>query len=204
MPFLLRDLIFTPNCINCTKLGEAICAVCLDRMQVETRSDLPGLDLVKCAGEYSGWLRDRLIQYKSGHYQLGRGLAEVIFGKCANELKDAILVPIPTSKAKLAQRQLDLVANLAKHLARFEKSIRVVPSLQLIKNIPDQVGLSASQRAENLSNVFICNQRILGAVIVLDDVVTTGATISSAAVALKRAGATSVSAIGLCAATKLH
>lgn len=204
MPFLMRDLVFTPSCINCTKLGLALCKTCSDRIQVEIRSDLTELNSVRCAGEYSGWLRDRLIQYKSGNHLLGRGLAELILAKCSDQLKNCMLVPIPTSKAKLAQRQIDLVGNLAKYLTRFEPSIQLKSILQLTKEIPDQVGLSEAQRSENLKNAFVSTQFLSGAIIVLDDVVTTGATISSAAIALKNAGAKSVSAIGLCTTSKMH
>lgn len=204
MPFLLRDLVFTPNCINCTKLGLALCKTCSDLTKVEIRSDLTELSSVKCAGEYLGWLRDRLIQYKSGNHQLGRGLAELILAKCSDQLKNCVLVPIPTSQTKLAQRQIDLVGNLAKYLTRFEPSIQLKSVLQLTKEIPDQVGLSEAQRSENLKNAFVSTQYLSGAVVLLDDVVTTGATISSAAIALKNAGASSVSAVGLCATSKLH
>lgn len=204
MPFLMRDLVFTPSCINCTKLGLALCKTCSDRIQVEVRSDLTELNSVRCAGEYSGWLRDRLIQYKSGNHLLGRGLAELILAKCSDQLKNCMLVPIPTSKAKLAQRQIDLVGNLAKYLTRFEPSIQLKSVLQLTKEIPDQVGLSEAQRSKNLKNAFVSTQFLSGAIIVLDDVVTTGATISSAAIALKNAGAQSVSAIGLCTTSKMH
>ena len=200
----MRDLVFTPSCINCTKLGLALCKTCSDRIQVEVRSDLTELNSVRCAGEYSGWLRDRLIQYKSGNHLLGRGLAELILAKCSDQLKNCMLVPIPTSKAKLAQRQIDLVGNLAKYLTRFEPSIQLKSVLQLTKEIPDQVGLSEAQRSKNLKNAFVSTQFLSGAIIVLDDVVTTGATISSAAIALKNAGAQSVSAIGLCTTSKMH
>lgn len=204
MPFLLRDLFFTPSCINCTKIGVALCRTCADRTHVEFRPDLAELSSVTCAGEYSGWLRDRVIHYKSGNHQLGRGLAELIFAKFADQLKNSILVPIPSSQNKLVQRQIDLVGNLAKFLTSFEPTLKLKPLLQLTKEISDQVGLTQTERFENLKDAFIGTRNISGPVVVLDDVVTTGATITSAAKALKAAGATSVSAIGLCAATKLH
>jgi competence protein ComFC len=62
----------------------------------------------------------------------------------------------------------------------------------------DQVDLSAAERRANVSGAFEAKGRIRGRVLLIDDVFTTGATMSSCAEALLRAGAEEVHALSLC------
>ena len=70
--------------------------------------------------------------------------------------------------------------------------------LQLKREVRDQVGLSARERQENLSDAFATTKRLSGSVLIVDDVVTTGATIVNAAKALRIAGAQTIYALTLC------
>ncbi len=203
MAGLFRDLIFTPSCIACAKLGLIVCQQCLADLAEVRRDDLANVDELICANPYQGWLRERLIEYKSGNYVLGRGLAQIVIERCLRKLPNVPIVPIPTSSEKLRIRQIDTVGHIAKQIKLISLDSHISPVLQLRKNIVDQVGLSKSQRLENLKNAFICKRGVNGSFILLDDVVTTGATMTSAALALKSAGAKRVYAAGLCAARKL-
>jgi predicted amidophosphoribosyltransferase len=182
----LTDLLFTPTCLNCKRFGLALCDRCLLQLNQVKKFDLNNIDEVICAQSYEGWLRDRIIEYKSGNYQLGRGLAEVLLAKCFEPLTNITIVPIPSSSEKIALRQIDTIGNLANQL------------------VQDQVGLTQLQRAKNMQNAFRSTKAIRGQVFLLDDVVTTGSTMAAAAVALKEAGADSIIGIGLCASSKLH
>jgi len=64
--------------------------------------------------------------------------------------------------------------------------------------VQDQVGLSFTERQANMSSAFRANRPVVGDVILIDDVVTTGATLMNAAKALKIAGAKRVYCITLC------
>jgi predicted amidophosphoribosyltransferase len=64
------------------------------------------------------------------------------------------------------------------------------------------VGLSAVQRQENLNGAFGVRRTMFGKAIIVDDVVTTGATLNSAARALKYAGVQQVIAVTLCGSPK--
>ena len=71
-------------------------------------------------------------------------------------------------------------------------------ALYLRREVQDQVGLTARERAANLAGAFTARQRFSGTVVIVDDVVTTGATLTNAAKALRIAGAQSIFAITLC------
>lgn len=200
---LLRDLIFTPSCISCSKFGEVACKNCLSKLISVERKDILNIDSLICAGEYSGWLRDKVIAYKSGNHVLGRALAQILLNCCFKNLTNLPVVPIPTSNAKIKIRQIDTIGYIAKQIHLLSPDVEVWPVLKLAKNIPDQVGLSRHARASNLQDAFSCKTQINRPVVILDDVVTTGATLASAAKTLKAAGASQIYSVGLCAAKKL-
>ena len=200
----LTDLLFTPTCLNCKRLGLALCDRCLLQLNQVKKFDLNNIDEVICAHSYEGWLRDRIIEYKSGNYQLGRGLAEVLLAKCFEPLTNITIVPIPSSSEKIALRQIDTIGNLANQLKKLDSKIQIKKVLGFRHLVQDQVGLTRLQRAKNMQNAFRSTKAIRGQVFLLDDVVTTGSTMAAAAVALKEAGADSIIGIGLCASSKLH
>jgi ComF family protein len=204
MPTLFRDLIFTPTCICCQQLGTALCGHCANSLVQVTQLQIMNISDGKFAHHYSGWLRDRLIEYKSGNYELARGLAEVISAKCLDPKSKNILVPIPTTAEKIRLRGIDTVGHLAKQVKLINQTVEIMPILRVTKVLTDQVGLTKAQRIVNLSGAFRSTKMFTGDVILIDDVVTTGATLGAAALALKHAGANTVKAVGLCAAVKMH
>jgi predicted amidophosphoribosyltransferase len=202
--FLLRDLLFTPNCLGCDQLGEWVCNGCLANLKVQTGRQIPNVDLVITAHPYEGWLREKVIAYKSGEYHLARGLAEIIIGKCLTEIDQSHLVPIPSSQEKIKIRQADTILNITKQIQLLDRKFVVMPNLKLIKRVADQVGLSHKDRIDNLEGAFGALRKISGDVILIDDVITTGSTMGSAAKTLKLVGANSVTAVALCSAEKMH
>ena len=203
MRALLRDLVFTPSCICCAALGEVVCPTCLTNLSTVKNSRISQIDLLICASDYSNWIRDRVIQFKSGNYQLGRALAQVVVEKCLVEIGNFPVVPIPTSVEKLRLRKIDTIGHLAKQIKLLDPKVSVHSNLVLVRSVRDQVGLNRLERQQNVAGAFASLAKFQGPVVLLDDVVTTGATISAAANALKVAGATEVFAVGLCAASHL-
>lgn len=195
----LIDLIFTPRCLGCQTLGEHLCLNCVRGLDLQTTAAMPQVDSLITAGEYDGWLRETLISYKSGHREYGKGLGKVL-KTCIDSFdreKSFQTIPIPTSRSKRLERGYDTISNLLRFTELPAHQIESA-ALTLKVGIRDQVGLSARERRVNLRNAFRANKPISGTVILVDDVVTTGATLTEAAKAVRLAGASRVLAIAIC------
>jgi ComF family protein len=108
-----------------------------------------------------------------------------------------VLVPVPLHRRRLAWRQFNQASALATAISRLCGVRTEDLALQRVKATPPQVGLTRNQRATNVQGAFAVPEanRIAvegRAVVLIDDVLTSGATINAAARALLRAGARSV------------
>ena len=108
-----------------------------------------------------------------------------------------LLVPIPLHRLRLASRRFNQSAALARVISRESAVPLETMALERVKPTAPQVGLTRPQRAANLSGAFRVDKaragRIAGgAVVLVDDVLTTGATANAAARALLKAGAARV------------
>jgi len=128
--------------------------------------------------------------------------------KAASDLiKDTdILIPVPLSRRRLWLRRFNQAAFLADALSA-ESGVRANPMI-LSRNraTRSQVGLTLSQRRKNVSGAFGVNKRALetmqGAnILLVDDVITTGATVDACAYTLKKAGAARVDVVALARVT---
>lgn len=198
---IYRELLFTPQCLVCARLGRPICLVCHLQLKPFSTKRLAGITQVDCAGEYSGWLREALISYKNGNLRDVPALAQILLKTLAPRQIDSPLqvVPIPSSITKINERGYDSMGNLCAEMLQQKKGLLVCRgALYLRREVQDQVGLTARERAANLAGAFTARQRFSGTVVIVDDVVTTGATLTNAAKALRIAGAQSIFAITLC------
>ena len=204
---ILKQLIFTPKCLICQRLGVEFCLSCIEKVRPFRASDLSEIEAGFCAGEYSGWLRDCIISYKNGEAKYAALLSQLLsmtLEKLASS-PNLTLIPIPSSQQKIKERGFDSVANLCAKLPIVSKGVRLDTSnLYLRRAVADQVGLSAAQRQVNLAGAFGVRRVVSGTVVVVDDVITTGATINSAAKALKFAGAQRVLALALCGTPRIR
>lgn len=152
----------------------------------------PGTPPVVVAGAYEGALAEALNEYKErGRRELVPVLAGLLgraVGVVAAEVPDAVLVPIPATRAARRARGFDHVAALCAPVGPTHRCLRARPR-------PDSVGLTAAQRRRAARSSLAVVPRPGAAlaasgrpVILVDDVVTTGATLSAAAAALRRAG----------------
>ena len=113
---------------------------------------------------------------------------------------DSILVPIPLYKTRLKSRGYNQSALLAGGLAK-QFSLSSLDILERVKNTHTQVGLTQLQRQENIKDAFVIKKEFLETlpqqVFLVDDIVTTGATLAEAAKVLKKAGVKHVWGIAL-------
>lgn len=179
------------GCPSCAVEGTGgqRCGACL--------SDPPAFDRTVAAFHYAFPL-DRLLQ----SYKFNQNLALTAF--FADALKRSVeaveprpdtLIAIPLSRARLAERGFNQSALLAERLGRALGIEYAAHELLKVRDTPPQSGLARAARLKNVRGAFDCAQPLGGKhVALVDDVMTTGATLSEAARVLKKAGAASVSA----------
>ena len=110
------------------------------------------------------------------------------------------IVPVPLHRWRFASRKFNQSAELARHLSRLSGRPFLPRTLIRVKNTSRQVGLTARAREDNVRAAFKVAPGheidVAGRhVVLVDDVYTTGATVSSAARALKKAGASEVTVL---------
>lgn len=151
---------------------------------------------------YAGAVRASLIGYKErGRRELARPLGAALAASVAAGLPGGttgrvLLVPVPSRRAAVRQRGTDTTRALAREAARcLQQSgvdALVGPALRLARATADSAGLTADARAANLSGAMRVHlPRVLlrprDALVVVDDLLTTGATLAEAARALAAA-----------------
>lgn len=189
---------------------------------------LTGTGVPPYAGaDYADVLRRLVVAYKDEGRaglaeRLGAMLAEVVAHALAEASGRPVpgttveLVPVPSSRASVRRRGRDPAADLARSAARLLRrqgvDVRVVPRLTHRRTVRDQAGLGAIERAANLRGALYARPTAPGAGdsgrpgtspvrVVVDDVVTTGATADECVRVLLAAG-WSVSAVAAVAATR--
>ncbi len=162
----------------------------------------PPYDRARFAVQYEGRLRDTLLRFKYGaNLNLRRVLAQVLLDAfeqwyCAADFD--LVVPVPVHRSKLRSRGFNQAVILAADLAEAAGILMCRRTLVKVRATRPQVGLSRAERISNLSGSFGVSgaARVRGRrILLVDDVSTTGTTISEATRTLKAAGAASISAM---------
>ena len=155
---------------------------------------------------YGGWLRDHIIAFKNGARFESVGLALILDTvlEHAHLTEPFYLVPVPSTKAKVAQRGYDTIRLLTRSMEPHQLCLGVARNFILPNRVvEDQVGLNPTQRRDNLRYAFSPTRaHAPGNYVIVDDVTTTGATIQAMADAIKTAGGTTICAITLCGSAK--
>ena len=158
------------------------------------------LEQVRSVGPFDGWLRGSVVQFKyHGEWARGPHLSERLAVAVAYTQRVDALIPVPLHPARLRQRGFNQSLLLAKHTGDL-LGIEAKEALIRTRRTDAQVNLGSEQRTINVAGAFAVQSgmRVAGlSVILIDDVITTGSTLSACAEALIRAGATSVKAATL-------
>lgn len=219
----LVDLALPSSCAGCGAEGPVLCSPCRAWLAVPARPTRPdpappGLPSTWAVAAYAGPVRSAVVAHKEeGRLALGRPLGAAL----ARSVRAAfagtghgtgipvLLVPAPSRAAAVRARGHDPTVRMARsaaaQLRRDGLDVAVVPALRVRAGMLDQAGLSACERAANLAGALRVSRSAAGLVagrhvVVVDDVVTTGATLAEAARAL-RAGGAEVAAAAVVAAT---
>lgn len=146
---------------------------------------------------------DALIQALKygGRLTVSRMLADALAGKIDERVD--LLIPMPISGARLRERGFNQAHEIARLVSRVTGTELAVDVCRRVGHGPPQAMLPWQLRARNVRGAFVCDAGLDGMrIAVLDDVVTTGATLNEIARVLKRAGAAHVS--GWCVARALR
>jgi len=217
------DLILPPACVICRRPGMVFCQECQAKSILVTqpwcqRCGRPSPHSVPECWHCSGMLANlrqvratflhvdplsKVIHaYKyEGQFGLAPTLGDLMTMNWPQwRTAPEIIVPVPLHAARERERGYNQAMLLARRLGK-RLSLPIHPtSLKRIIHTRPQVGLNASERRQNVAGAFHADSRGIEGrhVLLVDDVFTTGATLSAAGLALREAGALSVS--GFCLA----
>jgi ComF family protein len=162
-------------------------------------AETPWFDAARSAARYDGVVGEALRQLKYGKaLWMACDLAELMLGCLKAEfagLTFDFVVPVPLYPVRRRERGYNQSAILAAELARRIRCPTASRVLRRIHPTASQTNLTAAQRLSNVQNAFQHGRRnrLAGRrVLLVDDVMTTGATVNACARALKRGGAQSV------------
>ncbi len=153
--------------------------------------DEPAFRLAESFGLYDGVLRKAINMLKYHNLKrLSKPLSDIIL-RIKAPLVDAVL-PVPLYKKRLRQREFNQSALIAKYMARDAGVSLVANCLIKVRDTLPQVGLNSKERRKNIRKAFGVQNRGMIArktILLLDDVITTGATVRECSSVLKKAGA---------------
>ncbi len=175
------DAALCPRCALASP-GGAVCGRCLTHP--------PSYDATAAALAYR-FPADVLIQALKfrGELALAPLLGSLLAGRVSGKGVD-LLVPVPLAPRRLRERGYNQALEIAREVATVA-GLRLAPeACRRTRETSEQMGLALDERERNVRGAFDCPQLVGGATVaVVDDVMTTGATLAEVAAALKRAGA---------------
>lgn len=192
----LLEIIYpkSPNCIICREIEEeGLCSKCKNSIAFCRDDEL-------CIGYYKGVLKELILRFKyHKDFQAGEILVELIEPKLKNISKDFYLTFIPAGKNSLKERGFNQCEYIAKELA-FRNDLKVVDTLIKCKDTKIQKTLKRAERLKNMKGAFSAKDAKLikgRKFILIDDVITTGATLQEGVRVLKENGAKEIKLLTL-------
>lgn len=210
----LSDLIFPARCLGCRQLGIGICSTCRVSWHphiYRTAIAADGFSFpVYSAVAYSPVAQRVLLGAKeSALHDADRLILQALSHSLSyfySEIGIADLVPIPSRKANTRKRGRDFILEQT-HAISQSPRVQVRAILSHSRKVKDQTTLNSRSRELNLSQSMSCREQGDSSstpVIIIDDLVTSGATLREAGRALRRAGYTVTGAVTACVAKPLR
>lgn len=217
------DVVFPPVCVHCRRMGPILCSDCRGQMVAvpdsicfrcgrfqkfavehahdglcqECRQHPSPVAQMRAPLRYQSPLDQVIHRFKyEGYFALAEPLAEYLTtGWPAWEQPLDLVLPIPLHPRRQRRRGYNQSALLARPLSQALGIAFAPMALHRVRHTIPQVGLGPEERRDNVRGAFSADPCVAGHhILLVDDVLTTGATMRSAAEALLSAGAASVSA----------
>ncbi|BCS88203.1 hypothetical protein PSDVSF_14450 [Pseudodesulfovibrio sediminis] len=158
-------------------------------------------------GIYEGLLRELVINYKfTGNIGQSTLLGTMVcetFARAHARIPDCI-VPVPLHTRRLQKRGFNQSLELSRLLSRKINRPLLSHGLHRVRNTPPQTRLGHRERQENIRDAFVADRELIEGknILLVDDVFTTGATLSECAITLRRAGASGTDVLVLARAVQ--
>lgn len=173
-----------------------------DARSAEVEADPPPFERARSAVIYNDMAQRLVSRMKySDKPELARFCARIMATACAEILDDApVLVPVPLYRWRQWRRRYNQATELCRAVARRTGCEMIAGRVTRRRPTRQQVGLSAEQRARNVAGAFAVDPEFAGAtggrrVVLVDDVITTGATVKALTRELRRAGVDQIDVI---------
>lgn len=213
---LFLDIFYPKRCVGCGKYGLFVCLDCAKEVEMLKTSVCPECGKITTSCQYCPACRTRLktalsgifiasrydagptkeiihhLKY-SGFIELSELLGELLCEKLSNNSipSNCVVAPVPLYRKKELERGFNQAELIARYISK-KLNISGGDALIRSRNTRTQVGLNRGERIRNCADAFACldPELVLGKnVLLVDDVVTTGTTLSECAKVLKIAGA---------------
>jgi len=220
----LLELVLPEDCAGCGTDRGLLCERCRTELAAPARVRWPdpvppGLPTPWSVAAYDGPVRAAVVAAKEhGRTRLARPLGDALAravvaaaGRVGDRPAPLLLVPAPSRRAAVRARGHDPTLRTARRAAAVCRAqglpVAVAPVLRVAGRVRDQAGLGAGERAANLAGNLSVPARFVPLVagrpvVLVDDVVTTGATLAEAARALRLAGAQVLAAATVAATSR--
>lgn len=203
----LLDLVYPKRCPGCHLPSASICESCNSFWQKQTisitlRKNQVSDLLVVSVAQYRDEVRAVLLAYKEdGQREAGKVLTEALLQarRGISNYSVCTFVPIPSNPKSVRRRGRDFMLDLCNQVA-IQSGDKVLSIIKVNRDVQDQSKLSEKERSQNLVGAFDCapkNLKLLAKfpIILVDDLLTTGATLREAQRALRQRGVIPIGAI---------
>ncbi len=223
------DWLYPPECCNCSRRGFVLCPDCFSEIEVlqgkvcqkcgypinrgkllcdQCQSSHPAFTQMRSWAEYSGPVKRAIHSLK---YQRNLALGAILAKPIVEIVKRSgwtidLIVPIPLSRSHKRMRGYNQAAAISRNVARLLNIQHSTSAVKRIKETESQISLDINKRLTNLMDAFYAIPATLNKrnILVIDDVITTGATMQNCALALQKAGAGSIYCVSVARALLHH
>jgi ComF family protein len=186
------DFVFPRRCAGCGQTGAWFCTACA----AQARRAPPAPDGFHAVFVLEGPLREAVHRLKYADRPQLAGPLAAVMADALDRVPAGALVPVPLHPRRRRRRGYNQAELLARELGPL-LGRPVWDGLRRVRDTPAQVGRGGADRRAALAGAFACPGVPPAEVVLVDDVVTTGATMVAAAAALRAAGAVRIAGIAL-------